>query len=384
MTKKIAFIKFGDFSHVNARVGPSLRQYFPEYELEVIDVMELLGRNRAARFFNSLHILRYYGSDLLSGRRSFETCYFRTPYMFHRIRNRMRQRLDRNLARYAFSFQTQSLYDASVPGLPHFVYTDHTHLTNLYYPGFDRSQLFAQAWINNEASLYRNAARTFTMSQHVRRSLLEHYHCNPERVSCVFAGSNLVGPLSPLQNANYRNQRILFAGIDWTRKGGPDLVAALNTLRQQHPNVRLTIAGCSPQLDLANCDIVGWVPIERMNQYYAQASIFCLPTRLEPFGIAIVEALQNKLPVVATTIGALPELVENGRSGYLVAPNNPDELARALGELLSDPEKCRRFGEYGCRAVAERYSWDAVGRRLRQEIEAAIGGRPAHVKSPTP
>ena len=64
-----------------------------------------------------------------------------------------------------------------------------------------------------------------------------------------------------------------------------------------------------------------------------------------------MEALQNKLPVVATTIGAVPELVENGRSGYLVAPNNPDELARALGDLLSDAEKCCRFGEYGYRAV---------------------------------
>ena len=374
MPKKIAFIKFGAFSHTNARVGAALRKYFPEYELEVIDVMELLGRNRAALFLNALQIIQHYGSDLLRGHHSFAACYFRTPYMFARIRSRIRKRLGRDLSRYAFSFQTQSLYDASVPALPHFVYTDHTHLTNLYYSSFDRSTLFAPAWINREASLYLNATRVFTMSQHVRRSLREHYHCDPQRVSCVFAGSNLVGPPIPIENDNYRNQRILFAGTNWERKGGPNLVAAFEILQRQFPNARLTIVGCSPQLKLLNCDVVGWIPIEQMNEYYAQASIFCLPTRLEPFGIAIVEALQNKLPVVATTIGAVPELVENGRSGYLVAPNNPDELARALGDLLSDAEKCCRFGEYGYRAVGERYSWDAVGRRLREGIEAAIGG----------
>jgi glycosyltransferase involved in cell wall biosynthesis len=372
MPKKIAFIKFGGFSHTNASVIAALRQYFPEYEVEVVDVAELLGHNHTAEFFNAVHMLKYYGRDLLSGRRSFKACYFRTPHMFARIKRQMRKRLGPDLSRYVFSFQTQSLYDASVPSLPHFVYTDHTHLTNLYYPGFDRSKLFARAWVDLEASLYRNATRTFTMSQHVRRSLLEHYRCDPERVSCVFAGSNLASPLVPLQNDNYRNQRILFAGVDWERKGGPDLVAAFKTVQQRHPNAHLTIVGCSPQLDLRNCTIVGRVPLELMKNYYAEASIFCLPTRLEPFGIVFVESLLNKIPVVATNLGAIPEIVENGKSGYLVEPNNSAVLARALSELLFAPEKCSRFGQYGHQAIQERYSWDSAGKRIGQDIAAAM------------
>jgi glycosyltransferase involved in cell wall biosynthesis len=160
---------------------------------------------------------------------------------------------------------------------------------------------------------------------------------------------------------NYRNQRILFVGVDWERKGGPELAAAFKIVQQRHPNARLTIVGCSPQLELRNCEIVGRVPIEQMKNYYAQASVFCMPTRLEPFGIVFVESLLNKIPIVATNLGALPDIVENGKSGYLVEPNNAAELARALGELLSNAEKCSRFGEYGYRAVLERYSWDATG-----------------------
>ena len=372
MPKKIAFIKFGLFSHTNASVSAMLHQHFAEYELEVIDIVELLGRDEAAQILNALQILKYYGRDLLRRRHSFRACHFRTPYMFARIRKRMQQRLGRNVSSYVFSFQTQSLYDASVPGLPHFVYTDHTHLSNLYYPGVDRSKLFARAWIDLEASLYRNATRVFTMSQHVRHSLLEHYRCDPERVLCVFAGSNLPGPLIPLQNDQYRNQRILFAGVDWARKGGPDLIVAFKTVQDRHPNARLIIVGCSPQLELRNCDIVGRVPLDQMKNYYSQASIFCLPTRLEPFGIVFVESLLNKIPVVGSNLGAIPEIVENGKSGYLVEPNNPAELARALGELLSDPQKCSRFGEHGHRAVKERYSWDSTGKRIRQEIQAAM------------
>jgi glycosyltransferase involved in cell wall biosynthesis len=374
MPKKIAFIKLGSFSQINASVGTMLSRHFPEYEVEVTDVEDLLGRNRTAELFNSLHILKYYGRDILRRRRSFQECYYRTPYMFARIGWLVQKRLGRNLSSYAFSFQTQSLYDASIPELPHFVYTDHTHLANLYYPGFDRFKVFARAWIDLEGSLYRNAARNFTMSRHVQRSLLEHYHCAPGRVVCVFAGSNADSLPPPLQNDNYRNQQILFVGVNWERKGGPDLAAAFKIVQQRQPNARLTIVGCSPRLELRNCEIVGRVPLEQMKNYYAQASVFCLPTLLEPFGIVFVESFLNKVPVVATNLGALPDIVEDGKSGYLVEPNNPVELARALGGLLSDAEKCRRFGEYGHRAVLERYSWDAVGNGIRQEIQTALQG----------
>jgi hypothetical protein len=103
MDKKIAFIKYGSFSHTNASVSAMLRQHFADYELEVIDVPELLGRSQAASIFNVLSILKYYGGDILKRRRSFRQCNFRTPYMFARIKERMQKRLGRNLSSYVFS-----------------------------------------------------------------------------------------------------------------------------------------------------------------------------------------------------------------------------------------------------------------------------------------
>ena len=71
-------------------------------------------------------------------------CFWRTPFIFQKTRQLLRAMLAPRREEFAFSVQTQSLYDASLPGLPHFVYTDHTHLANLGYPAFSRDRLFAR------------------------------------------------------------------------------------------------------------------------------------------------------------------------------------------------------------------------------------------------
>ena len=89
---------------------------------------------------------------------------------------------------------------------------------------------------------------------------------------------------------------------------------------------------------------------------------------MEPFGIAPIEALVHKIPVIASRIGALPDIVQHNKTGLLVAPDSVDELAAALVDLLSQPEKCRAFGELGHRLVKETYTWKAVGERIKTQI----------------
>lgn len=371
--KRIAFIKRGRFSYINVSVGELLQEQFPEYDIEHIDLFEhVLMRNKIAMLANVLHVLRLYGWDIVRRRRTLQNCFYRTPYIFRKIKELIREHLGPRLEGYVFSFQTQSLYDASIEGLPHFVYTDHTHLTNLYYPGFERGQLYAPAWIDLEKDIYRNAQKTFLMSSHVRRSIVEQYAGDASRIACVYAGSNLDDRSLPLENDGYRNKHILFVGVEWERKGGPQLLEAFARVLQRHPDAQLTIVGCSPCVDLPNVHVAGRVPLTQVKQHLVKASVLCLPTRIEPFGIVSIEAAIHKIPVVATRIGALPDVVEEGKSGRLVEVDNVQALADALAELISDPEKCRAFGEHGYRHVKDFYSWHAVGERVRQEIGAAI------------
>ncbi len=126
--------------------------------------------------------------------------------------------------------------------------------------------------------------------------------------------------------------------------------------------------GCSPEIDVKNCTIVGRIPLDQVNQYYQQASVFCLPTRLEPFGIVFIEAFNNKLPIIASNIGAIPDFVHSGENGYTVDPDDITALAECLTILLSNPKMCEEFGSAGYQLIKNRYTWEATGKRLRKEI----------------
>ena len=152
------------------------------------------------------------------------------------------------------------------------------------------------------------------------------------------------------------------------------LVEAHKKVLKMHPDAQLTIVGCSPKIDVPNCIVVGKVPLREVNKYYESASIFCLPSKSEPFGIVFIEALSHKLPIVATNIGAIPDFVESGDNGYLVQPDDIDHLAEVLIDLVGNPEKCQAFGERGYRIAMDRYSWDKVGFRMKQHIDEIIKG----------
>jgi glycosyltransferase involved in cell wall biosynthesis len=375
--KKIAFIKRGNFSYTNLRTAEQLERAFPEYDVEGIDlVRDFLRRNPLLVVLNVIAVLWLYAPQIFRGLLTVRMCFWRTPFIFRQVRRLIRERLGPRREEFVFSVQTQSLYDAAIPGVPHFVYTDHTHLANLSYPAFSRDRLYARAWIDLEQEIYRRAEHVFVMGEHVRRSLIEHYGCAPERTSCVWAGSNIDPAPARLDNDGFRNATIIFIGVDWERKGGPTLLEAFHLVLREVPQARLVIVGCEPAVEHPRVEIAGRVSREEVKARLMRASVFCLPTRIEPFGIAAVEAFTHKLPVVATEIGAMPGLVRHGESGMLVPPDDPQALAAALLDLLRDPEKCRRFGERGHEIVVERYTWEAVSARLREHIGAWLTEHP--------
>ena len=370
MTQKIAFIRKGMVPLASQSVAETLQQHFPHYPVEIIDIKEMLAQRPHIKMTNLFHTWRDYGGEIVRGRKNAKECFFRTPYLFHTIKSLMAHKLA--APDYIFSFQMQSLFDASIEGLPHFVYTDHTNLANIDYPIKDNHKLYSPAWIALEHTIYQNARQVFTRSSNITRSLVEQYQCDPCRVSCVYAGSNIARQAEPLDNDGYHNKNILFVGIDWERKGGPELLEAFRQVLNVHPDAHLTIVGCSPQVNLPNCHVMGRLPLAEVKTYYRQASVFCLPTKLEPFGIVFIEALSYRLPIVATCVGAIPDFVHEGENGYLVEPGETKSLAEALSKLLADPEQCQRFGRKGRLLAEENYNWEKVGLRIKEGIKAAL------------
>ncbi len=379
--KKILLIKRGSFSYTNESVIKLLEREFPDHPVEVIDIQDdLFSANPALVWVNWFAVFLYYFPQLLMRVHDPRACFLRTPYIARAVHRKLPSLLRSPPVEYLFSLQTSSIYDASVEGIPNFVYTDHTHKTNLYYPTFDHRKFFSRAWVAEEALIYKNARKIFTLGGHVEKSLVEHYGIPPAKVRCVFAGSNaeyavgkeLAAP-KLLENDGYTNKRVVFIGVDWERKGGPELVEAFRKVIEKVPDARLDVVGCSPQVDCPGVNVIGRVPIGEVRDWFAKASVFCLPTKVEPFGIVFVEALAHKLPVIASDIGAIPQIVEHGKSGFLCDPTDTDAIAGHLLTLLGDPAMCKSFGEAGCQRVEEVMNWDAVGKAMASSIREELG-----------
>jgi glycosyltransferase involved in cell wall biosynthesis len=366
-----AFVGIGDFSSANERILAHLRLQFPDLEPDVINVSDLhpVERSDAGRLL--LGVARDYGLSACLTESRVRARVIRTQYCFKKIRARLLHRMSRKP--YVFTFQTQSLFDASVSGTPHFVYTDHTHLANLTYPIASRSPLASRTWCELERSIYQKARMNFTMSSHISRSLVEQYGCSPSRIRCVYAGCNVVASDRQAPGPErFAQKKILFVGFDWERKGGPVLVEAFREVRRAHPTAELTIVGCTPDVSVPGCRVVGRVPLAEVENYYRAASVFCMPTTAEPFGYVFIEAFAHGLPVVATNIGAIPDFVEEGLSGFRVECNDAAQLAKRLTELLDDPARCAAFGARGQALVNDRYNWQSTARTIAAHIKPHI------------
>ncbi|MHA2066131.1 MAG: glycosyltransferase family 4 protein, partial [Candidatus Thorarchaeota archaeon] len=226
-------------------------------------------------------------------------------------------------------------------------------------------------WIALEKTIYHNATLNFTRNSLASVSIVQDYSCPSDKVICVYAGSN-VGANFEVDTAKYKSKNILFVGLDWERKGGPELVEAFKRVLRTHADARLTIVGCSPKLKVPNCDVVGQVALGNVNPYYEKAAVFCLPSRLEPYAIVFLEAFAHGLPVVATDIEGASDYILDGENGYLVMLGDVKYLSKILVELVANPARCRALGENGRHLVQERYSWEKVGAEIAENIMATI------------
>jgi glycosyltransferase involved in cell wall biosynthesis len=363
---RIAFLRMGPHPIPNRLLPLEIEKAFPGAVVEIFDVEAHARRDLEARLLNPFFAVGEQAANLLTRRRTPWQVYFTTTWMFRRMSAVARAFVSRG--RFDLTLQIQSLFDGRVPGVPHFVYTDHTHLANLQYPDFDRNELRCARWIELERNLYREATMVFTRASNIAKSLQSSYGCEAKNVLCVAAGSNAAVPPDDAVPGERVPGNILFVGVDWERKGGPDLLRAFERISRDHPDATLTIVGCRPPVQHPRVHVVGPCPLEEIDAHYRRAEIFCLPTRREPFGVALVEAAHHGLPVVSTRIGSVPDIVLDGETGLLVEVGNQQQLESCLRELLADDGVRARMGEAGRAHVRRYFTWPRTAERIAGAI----------------
>ena len=170
-------------------------------------------------------------------------------------------------------------------------------------------------------------------------------------------------------------------------KGHRTLLEAVAQLRDKWPHLVLLVAGevafWDPRYEgdlkrysssLGLDSAVRWLGDRNdVPQLLRLADVFCLPSKQEPFGRAIVEAMAVGKPVVACRSGGVPEVVVAGETGLLVPDGAPEELAEALATLLADRELGRRLGEAGRVRAGALFASERVAEQVQAVYDVMLG-----------
>ncbi|HEV8374710.1 MAG TPA: glycosyltransferase family 4 protein [Candidatus Polarisedimenticolia bacterium] len=173
--------------------------------------------------------------------------------------------------------------------------------------------------------------------------------------------------------------KLLFvAGPNDPTKGLSELLQAFALLRERIPGMRLRVVGePAPGVgEREGVEVVGKIPREKMPEEYRRCDLFVLPTLADNTPVTLMEAMASGLPVIATSVGGIPELVSEGVTGSLVPRGDVGALARAIERLATEPGMRNRMG-MEARVVAEtRFGKERMARDLETIYESGTRDAP--------
>jgi len=239
----------------------------------------------------------------------------------------------------------------------------------------------------------RRAAVITACSEHLRRGAIG-LGASPDKVHIVAWGADphrFHPTIIPLGRSNFgltSDDVVLVAlGRIVPKKGFDILVQALPSLLQSHPRVQVLIGGdgvqreqlCHLAADLGVLDhlhLPGRIPWDKAPAFLAMGDIFVLPSMRDTAGnldglpTVLLEALALGKPVVATRIGGVPLVIEDGVNGIVCPPNDAGQLSQAIARVLNDSALRTRLGEAARSSVEERFNWLDVAQSIASLFEA--------------
>jgi len=273
---------------------------------------------------------------------------------------------------------TFAISAAARRGAPYVVYCDSNIAYALRGAPYSAASRLAPAEqesaFRREREVYETVDRIWTMSNSLAESFRTDFGQPQDKIATIYAGAN--NPPAPVP-AVHREPRILFVGKDHERKGSRVLLEAFEIVRRALPQAELHLVG-GIHLDGDHPGVVTHGFVSRstpagqhqFDHLFATASLLCLPSRYEPFGIAFLEAMHAGLACVGTDRWAMPEIIDHGRTGWLVPDGSVGELATVLINALLDPSQCVAMGALGRRRCLEQFTWDRTATRALNDLEA--------------
>ena len=245
-----------------------------------------------------------------------------------------------------------------------------------------------------ERLMWTSSLRILSVSRVLANDIEETYHVNPSKVRVVYNGVDtdvfrrteggaIPEPLKPFEGRRI----ILFVGHFGIRKGIFYMIRAMKGILSEVPDAHLVCIGGVPEWlreedpwrvlrnEIESEGVGDHVTLlDRVGNrdlvtYYSMADVFVLPSYYESFSKVTLEAMACSLPVVASNMGGLPEMVVSGETGELVPYGSPPALTSTIVSLLEDPKRARAMGTLGRQRVEQMFTWKAVAKRVSTVYE---------------
>ncbi|ACL60716.1 glycosyltransferase family 4 protein [Methylobacterium nodulans] len=217
-------------------------------------------------------------------------------------------------------------------------------------------------------------------------SAVRDYGAAPARVHAVPFGANLATRPSADPFRRDGTCRLLFVGVDWTRKGGEVALAVLRGLQARGVAAELHVVGCAPPPEAAGPGLVAHgflskgdpTQLARLQALFSAAAFLIVPSRQEAYGLVFCEAGAYGLPSLATETGGIPTIVKPGLNGILAPPEaGPAPFIEAVCEHWGDPARYAALRERTFARARDALTWEAWGRRSAELIRQAARRKPA-------
>jgi glycosyltransferase involved in cell wall biosynthesis len=240
------------------------------------------------------------------------------------------------------------------------------------------------AFTKMQSRVAQQLPRVMTVSESSLGDITADHGVDPDKLRVVNVGVDheLFRPLEHIQRVPGR--LMTTSSSDVPMKGLVHLLEAVAKLRTERPGIELTVIGkpnpggtvvrTIERLGIEHAvHFVHGVSDERIVELYAEAELAIVPSLYEGFSLPAIEAMAAGVPVVATTGGAIPEVVGgDGTTAALVPPGDAGALAAMIDELLDDPARRASIGSAGRRRAVERYSWTATAKQTVEQYREVI------------
>lgn len=252
------------------------------------------------------------------------------------------------------------------------------------------SGYYLSTWI--EKNGVEHADSVIAVSEEMKADIIKAYQVPAEKITVIHNGIDL-NQYHPVNDRSYLDEQgidypyLLFVGRISRQKGIIQLLEAMTRLDQVH----LVLCAGSPDTPELEREVrekvrgnpyLKWInemiPKEKVIQLYSHAEAFICPSVYEPFGIINLEAMACKAPVIASRVGGIKEVVIDGETGFLVDPDNPEQLAEKIKLLLNSPELAAKFKEAGRKRVEDHFSWETIANRT-VELYAQVSRKPVRL-----